>query len=116
MVQFHSRLHSTFKEISNDTSHAQIEVKMKKLWYRQIGEENKLYNRKCGNKVKDKLYLYKPKKCRDKAEDKAKDKICLDKPKKCLNKAKAKTLSRQSLILSRQIQRQTLSRQSLVLS
>ena len=31
MVQLRPWLHSTFKELSNDTSHAQIRVKMKKL-------------------------------------------------------------------------------------
>ena len=30
-------LHSTFKELSNDTSHTQIRVKTKKLWPRQVG-------------------------------------------------------------------------------
>ena len=32
MVQIYSWLHSTFKDLSNDTSHAQIRVKTKKLW------------------------------------------------------------------------------------
>ena len=39
MVQIPSWLHSTFKELSNDYSHAQIRVKMKKLWPRQVREE-----------------------------------------------------------------------------
>ena len=39
MAQFHSWLHSTFKEISNDTSHTQFRVKMKKLWPQQVEEE-----------------------------------------------------------------------------
>ena len=38
MVQLYSWLHSTFKDISNDTSHAQIRVKTKKLWPRQVGQ------------------------------------------------------------------------------
>ena len=46
MVQLHQWLHSTFKELSNDTSHDQIQVKTKKLWPRQVGEENKLLSRK----------------------------------------------------------------------
>ena len=39
MVQIPSWMHSTFKELSNDYSHAQIRVKMKKLWPRQVREE-----------------------------------------------------------------------------
>ena len=39
MVHIPSWLHSTFKEISNEYSHAQIRVKTKKLWPRQVGEE-----------------------------------------------------------------------------
>ena len=46
MVQLHPWLHYTFKEISNDTSHAQVRVKMKEgmtpiSWRRkQIAEQN----------------------------------------------------------------------------
>ena len=40
MVQISSWLHSTFKDLSNEYSHAQIRVKMKKLWLRQVGEKN----------------------------------------------------------------------------
>ena len=39
MVQIPSWLHSTFNDLSNEYSHAQIRVKMKKLWPRQVGEE-----------------------------------------------------------------------------
>ena len=39
MDQIYSWLHSTFEDISNDTSHAKIRVKMKKLWLQQVGEE-----------------------------------------------------------------------------
>ena len=39
MVQIPSWLHSTFKELSNEYSHAQIRVKMKKLWPRQVRDE-----------------------------------------------------------------------------
>ena len=42
MVQIPSWLHSKFKEISNEYSHAQIRVKMKKLWPRQVGEEKQV--------------------------------------------------------------------------
>ena len=42
MVQIPSGLHSTFKELSNEYSHAQIRVKMKKLWPRQVGEEKQV--------------------------------------------------------------------------
>ena len=39
MVQIPSCLNFTFKELSNEYSHAQIRVKMKKLWPRQVREE-----------------------------------------------------------------------------
>ena len=42
MVQIPSWIHSTFKELSNEYSHAQIRVKMKKLWPRQVGEEKQV--------------------------------------------------------------------------
>ena len=46
MVQILSWMHSTFKELSNEYSHAQIRVKMKKLWPRQVGEEKQVAVRK----------------------------------------------------------------------
>ena len=42
MVHIPSWLHSIFKEISNEYSHSQIRVKMKKLWPRQVGEEKQV--------------------------------------------------------------------------
>ena len=42
MVQIPSWKHSTFKELSNEYSHSQIRVKMKKLWSRQVGEEKQV--------------------------------------------------------------------------
>ena len=42
MVQIPSCLPSTFKELSNEYSHTQIRVKMKKLWPRQVGEEKQV--------------------------------------------------------------------------
>ena len=57
MVQLYSWLHSTFKELSNDTSHAQIRVQMKKLCHQQVGEENKSLNRFCRDKASDKAFL-----------------------------------------------------------
>ena len=42
MAQLNPCLHSTFKELSNDTSYAQIQVKTKKLWSQKI-EEKKVY-------------------------------------------------------------------------
>ena len=42
MVQIPSWLHSTFKELSNEYSHAQIRVKTKKLWPRQVREEKQV--------------------------------------------------------------------------
>ena len=38
-IQIPSWMHSTFKDISNEYSHAQIRAKTKKLWLRQIGEK-----------------------------------------------------------------------------
>ena len=46
MVQIPSWMHSTLKELSNKYSHAQIRVKMKKLWPRQVGEEKQLLSGK----------------------------------------------------------------------
>ena len=46
MVQIPSWLHSTFKELSNEYSHAQIRVKTKKLWPRQVGEKKQATVRK----------------------------------------------------------------------
>ena len=46
MVQIPSWLHSKFKDLSNEYSHAQIRVKMKKLWPRQVGEEKQVAVRK----------------------------------------------------------------------
>ena len=42
MVQTFPWLHSTFKDLSNEYSHAQIRVKTKKLWPRQVGEEKEV--------------------------------------------------------------------------
>ena len=38
-IQIPSWLHSTFKDLSNEYSHAQIRAKTKKLWHRQVGEK-----------------------------------------------------------------------------
>ena len=46
MVQNPPWLNSTFQELSNEYSHAQIRVKMKKLWPRQVGEEKQAAVRK----------------------------------------------------------------------
>ena len=46
MVQIPTWLPSTFKELSNEYSHAQIRVKTKKLWHRQVGEEKQVAVRK----------------------------------------------------------------------
>ena len=42
MVQLYSWLHSTFKDLSNDTSHTQVRVKIKNLWPQQVGEEKQV--------------------------------------------------------------------------
>ena len=46
MVQIPSWLHSTFKDLPNEYSHAQIRVKMKKLWPRQVGKKKQVAVRK----------------------------------------------------------------------
>ena len=80
MVQIPSWLHSKFKELSNEYSHGQIRVKMKKLWPRQVREEKQLLSRKCvatgngvvtgkgvaiGNGVATKKWCLDRKLCRD---------------------------------------------------
>ena len=46
MVLIPSWLHYTFKDLSNEYSHAQIRVKIKELWPRQVGEKkNRLLSR-----------------------------------------------------------------------
>ena len=69
MVQIYSWLHSTFKELSNDTSHTQIRVKTKKLWSRQIGQSFMSHSRKlCSdieNYVMTKFSVATEKLCRD---------------------------------------------------
>ena len=69
MVQIPPWLHSTFKYLSNEYSHAQIRVKMKKLWPRQVGEEKQAAVRKyvatrsmsrqevCRDQCRDKQYV-----------------------------------------------------------
>ena len=42
IVQISSWLHSTFKDLYNEYSHAQIRVKTKKLWPRQVGEDKQV--------------------------------------------------------------------------
>ena len=82
MVQNPPWLNSTFKELSNEYSHAQIRVKMKKLWPRQIGKEKQAIVRKyvatgivsrpvsrqaaCQDQCRDKQYVATRKLCRDK--------------------------------------------------
>ena len=57
MVQIPLWLYSSFKEISNDTSHTQIRVQTKKLCHQQVGEENKSLSRFCRDKASDKAFL-----------------------------------------------------------
>ena len=58
MAQLHSWLNSSFKYLSNDTSHAQIQVQLKKLCHQQVGEEkqaaeHKLCHDKASNKARN---------------------------------------------------------------
>ena len=57
MAQIPPFLYSSFKELSNDTSHAQIRVQTKKLCHQQVGEENKSLSRFCRDKASDKALL-----------------------------------------------------------
>ena len=65
MAQINSWYHSTFKETSNDTSHAQLRVKMKKLWLQKVKEEKQA--------TEQKLCRYNSRLCRDKASNKARN-------------------------------------------
>ena len=73
MVQIPSWLHSTFKDLSEEYSHAQIRVKMKKLWPRQVGEEKPVAvqkisrNQELGRDQKHVAtrYMSRPETCRD---------------------------------------------------
>ena len=102
MDQLYSWLHYIFKDISDNTSHAQIRVTMKKLWHQQVGEEKQV--------VEQKLFHDISRFCRDKASNKAIKLFC-DKPRLCHNKARRQFfffLSQQSfsietVFLSRQI-------------
>ena len=83
MVQIPSWLHSTFKYLSNEYSHAQIRVKMKKLWPRQVGEKKQAAVRKV---CRDKESMSRQAVCRDRCRDKqyvatnvATSKLCRDK-------------------------------------
>ena len=58
-------LHSTFKELSNDTLHAQIRVQTKKLCYQQVGEEKQAVEHKLCRDIS--------RLCRDKAYNKARN-------------------------------------------
>ena len=62
MVPIPLWLHSTFKELSNEYSHAQIRVKTKKLWPRQVGEKKQAAVRKV---CRDRKEV-----CRDRCRDK----------------------------------------------
>ena len=69
MVQIPSWLHSTFKDLSNEYSHAQIRVQTKKLWPRQVGEVKQVAVRKyvaTGNGVATKNGVATENLCRDK--------------------------------------------------
>ena len=70
MIQISSWLHSTFTELSNGYSHAQIRVKTKKLWPRQVVEEKQVVVQKLsrpsklsrsGNSVATKKTVSRPK-------------------------------------------------------
>ena len=62
MVQIYSWLHSTFKELSNDTSHAQIRVKTKKYGSDKL---DKVFYRTAKNYVETKFSAATEKLCHD---------------------------------------------------
>ena len=62
MVQISWWFHFTFKDLSNEYPHAQIRVKMKKLWPRQVGEEKQVAVRKV---CRDQEVCHDQKVCRD---------------------------------------------------
>ena len=68
MVQIPSRLHSTFKDLFNEYSHAQIRVTMKKLWPRQVGEEKQVAVKKV---CRDQEVCRDQAVCRDQCHDQA---------------------------------------------
>ena len=87
MVQISTWLHSTFKELSNEYSHAQIRVKTKKLWPQQVGEEKQVAVQKLskpsklsrpGNLVATKKTVSRPKKCHDQEIWSRLKKLCRD--------------------------------------
>ena len=86
MVQITSWMHSTFKDLSNEYSHAQIRVKMKKLWPRQVGEEKQVAVRKV---CRDQEV------CRDQCSDQA---VCRD---QCHDQASCRDQCRYQKALSR---------------
>ena len=74
MVQILSWLHSTFKELSNEYSHAQIQVKTKKLWPRQVREEKPVAVQKIS---RDQEIVSRPEKlCRDQKTWSLPEKLC----------------------------------------
>ena len=79
-------LHSTFKELSNHTSHAQFRVKMKKLFPQQVEEEKPIAEQKL---CRDIFRL-----CCDKASDKARNFVVTKFL--CHDKVRRQTLLRQS--------------------
>ena len=89
MVQIFSLFHSTFKELSNKYSHAQIRVKTKKLWPRQVGEEKQVAIQKLsrpsklsrpGKLVATPKTISRPKNCRDQETWSRPKKLCCDQP------------------------------------
>ena len=82
MSQLYSLLHYKFKDVSNNTSHAQIRVKMKKLWPRQVGEEKQatehiLCRDKANNKARNFVTTKFTKS--QQSQRQAKDKLCCNK-------------------------------------
>ena len=66
-IQIPSWLHSTFKYLSNEYSHAQFRAKTKKLWPRQVGEKKQAAVRKV---CRDMGSMSRQAVCRDRCRDK----------------------------------------------
>ena len=81
MAQIKSWLHYKFKYLSNDTSHAQFRVKMKKLWPQEVEEEKQAVEQKlCRDKANNKGRNFVATNL-DYVTTKLEDKLCCDKSK-----------------------------------
>ena len=94
MVHIPLWLYSSFKDIYNNTSYAQIQVQTNKLCYQQVGEENKSHSIFCRDKASDKAFLRQnPDFCRNRVSNK----LCHDKTRFCRDRSSDKAFLQQNL-------------------